>query len=88
MPINLIFSAMGKPFMIVIRGKEVFWNDEKSGLQMMYPIPSKKAKEMAGEPTNAELNEYRACQTEEQIMAIVIKDLMKSGCRLIKREIT
>jgi hypothetical protein len=87
MVMNLVFWIGGKGiFMIRIDGKEVYWNDTKSGLQMLYPNPSEKALEIGGEPSEEELEEYNMCSTEEELASFVIRDCRKKGIKLIKKE--
>jgi hypothetical protein len=87
MTINLVFIAGTRAiFMIRISGKEIFYNDKKQGLQMLYPKPSKIALKM-GEPTKEEQEEYNMCKTEEELEAFVVRDCKIKGARLIKREI-
>lgn len=86
---NLVFIVGGRQlFMIRISGRDIFWNDKLSGLQMLYPTPSAKALKMGGKPTAQELEEYNMCKTEEELASFVIRDCKKKGAKLIKREIT
>ncbi len=88
MAIRLVFLAGGRSlFMIVIRNKEIYYNDQLSGVQMLYPTPSKRAIELGGEPSKEDMKEYNMCKTEEELMAFVIRDCKKSGSKLIKKEV-
>jgi len=88
MAINLTFIiGIKNLFMIRIDGKEIYWNDEKSGVHMLYPIPSKKAIEIGGTPTKKEVEEYNMCKTEEEITSFVIRDCKSKGAKLIKKDI-
>lgn len=73
-------------FMIVIRGREIYYNDKINKLQMIYPTPSEKAIELSGKPTEEEVKEYELCKTEKELASFVIKDCLKSGAKLIKME--
>lgn len=85
---NLIFLVGGRDlFMIRISGREIYWNDKKSGLQMLYPNPSKIAIKSGGKPTKKDLEEYSMCKTEEELASFVIRDCKSKGARLIKKEI-
>lgn len=87
MAINLIFLARNGVFMLRIKGREIYYNDKISGVQMLYPNPSKKALSMGGPPTKAELEEYNMCKTEDELIAFCIRDAKKSGAKLIKKEV-
>jgi len=88
MAINLVFIAGGREiFMIRIDGRDIFWNDKKSGLQMLYPTPSKFALKLGGKPSNEDLKEYNLCKTEEELASFVIRDCKKNNAKLIKREV-
>lgn len=88
MTLNLIFIVGGKEiFMIRISGREIYYNDKKSGLQMLYPTPSEKALKIGGQPTKEEIQEYNMCTTEEELASFVIRDCKLKGAKLIKREV-
>lgn len=88
MAVNLIFLVGIKDlFMIRIEGKSIYWNDKKSGLQMLYPNPSKTALRIGGKPTKEEVKEYNMCKTEAEIEAFVVRDCKLKGAKLIKREV-
>lgn len=72
--------------MIRISGKNIFYNDKKQGLQMLYPTPSKIALKM-GKPTKEEQEEYDMCKTEEELEAFVVRDCKRKNAKLFKREI-
>lgn len=88
MAINLVFTISGKVFMIRINGRDIYWNDKKSGLQMLYPTPSKKAIRIGNSPTKEDMAEYEMCKTEKELSSFVVRDCKKSGAKLIKREET
>ena len=83
---RLIFQIKNKAFMIIISNKEIYYNDERSKVQMLYPIPSPKAIQMGGKPTEEEIKEYEMCKTEDELVSFVIRDCLKKGARLIKHE--
>jgi hypothetical protein len=87
MAINLIFLIANKVFMIRVINRDVFWNDQLSGLQMLYPTPSKKALEVGGMPSEQDMKEYNMCKTEDELAAFIIRDCKLKGIRLIKREV-
>lgn len=87
MAIRLVFVArMRGLFMIVIRGKEVFYNDKKSGVHMLYPELSTEARRLFGKHNEQELKEYGMCKTEQELMAFVIRDCSRLGAKLVKKE--
>jgi len=88
MTINLLFIAGQKGlFMIRVDGKNIYWNDKISGLQMLYPEPSEYALKIGGNPTKEELEEYQMCNTEEEICSFIIRDCKRKGIKLIKKEV-
>ena len=87
--IKLIFMVgMGKVFMIVIKGKEVYYNDPIQKLQMLFPNPSEASLKINGPPTEQEIKEYSMCKTEDELAAFCIRDVRLKGGRLIKKEKT
>lgn len=88
MAIRLVFLVgNGKIFVIQIRNREIYYADKISGVQMLYPTPSKAVLRTSGEPTEEDIKEYNMCKTEEELMAFVIRDVKKMGGRLIKKDI-
>jgi hypothetical protein len=85
--INLIFQAGPQLFMIVIKEGKVFWNDEKFGIQELYPNPSPKAIEMGGQPTPKEIREYQSCKTDNELSSIIMRDCRLKGARYIRRDV-
>lgn len=86
--IRLVFLAgQNKVFMILIKNREIYYNDQMSGVQMLYPTPSKRAIELGGEPSKEDMEEYNMCKTESELMAFVIRDANKTGSKLIKHQV-
>jgi len=75
-----------KVFMILISGREIFWNDCRSGIHKLYPTPSKEAIHLFGRPTKEEVEEYKMCKNEKELSAFCIRDAKKVGAKLIKME--
>lgn len=73
--------------MLRVDGRNIYYNDKVSGLNMLYPTPSKKALQMGGRPSKDEQKEYDMCKTEAELVAFCIRDAKKSGARLIKHEV-
>lgn len=74
--INLIFSIRNQLFMIAIRDRKIFYTDKNIKTPQEF-IPQ----------TLEERKEYDMCKTEDELASFVIKDCLKTGATLIKREI-
>lgn len=83
---NLIFTIRNQIFMIVVKGKEIYYNDKRIGVQMLYPNPSPVTIRMSGRPSPEELREYNMCQTEDELISFVVRDCTKKGAILIRRD--
>ena len=83
---KLIFQIRNKVFMIIIKGKEIYYNDEKQKVQMLFPKPSAYVIRTSGPPNQQEMEEYNMCTTEEEIISFVVRDCTKKGAVLIKHE--
>ena len=85
---KLTFLAGNGLFMLIVDGKNIYYNDKLVGVQMLYPTPSKKAIQVGGAPTKKEKEEYESYETEEDLVAFCIKDAKKAGAgaRLIKTD--
>jgi hypothetical protein len=87
MAIRLVFLAGGRSlFMIVVRNRDIFYNDVTNGVQQLYPNQSAKALSLFGPPTPEEIEEYNMCKTEDELAAFCIRDAKKSHAKLIKKE--
>jgi hypothetical protein len=83
---RLIFIIKNKLFMIIVKEREIYYNDENVKVQMLYPNPSPKAIQMGGKPTKEEIEEYNMCKNEEEAVSFIIRDCLSKGARLIKQE--
>lgn len=83
---KLIFQIRNQLFMIIVNGKEIYYNDARTKVQMLYPNPSPIAIQMGGKPTKEEIEEYEMCKTEDEICSFVIRDCTSKGARLVRKD--
>jgi hypothetical protein len=41
---------------------------------------------MGGLPSPDDLKEYNMCQTEDQLVSFIVRDCMRRGARLVRRD--
>ena len=72
--------------MVSIKEKQIFWNDQKSGVHELWPTPDMYALRIGGLPTEEEVKEYEMCKSEKELAAFCIRDCAKKGIKLVRMD--